>query len=132
MTAIWEDALDKIADGKITATEFKAKQQAWVHQLVTDAKSLSITISNSSPKPAMKKSSIPSTGANKFSNNNSKPAVKTTTAAKNTPSQTKAGGKKCPACGQGQMVEKKAKASGKVFLGCNTWPKCNHVEWPKK
>lgn len=126
LTAIWEDALDKIAEGKITADEFKSKQHIWVQQLVTDARNLSITITSSAPaktsassgsKPAAKSTSKPATtGA-------SKPATKT---------PAKTSGKTCPTCGTGQLVEKVAKASGKKFLGCNTWPKCNHTEWPKK
>lgn len=39
--------------------------------------------------------------------------------------------KACPSCGTGHLVEKTAKASGKKFIGCSTWPKCNYVEWPK-
>lgn len=39
--------------------------------------------------------------------------------------------KACPSCGKGHLVEKTAKASGKKFTGCSTWPTCNYVEWPK-
>ena len=39
--------------------------------------------------------------------------------------------KACPSCGKGHVVEKTAKASGKKFFACSTWPTCNYVEWPK-
>lgn len=121
LTAIWEDALDKIAEGKISATDFKSKQQAWVQQLVTDAQTLSIKITSTAPPK------------NAYTKTASKPASKSAASKPaSTAPKTKSSGKKCPACGQGELVEKKAKASGKIFLGCNTWPKCNHVEWPKK
>lgn len=36
----------------------------------------------------------------------------------------------CPRCG-GQMVARKAKASGIPFLGCANFPQCRHTVWPK-
>ena len=36
----------------------------------------------------------------------------------------------CLKCG-GKMVSRKAKASGKQFLGCINFPKCRHTVWPK-
>ena len=127
LTAIWEDALDKIAEGKITVAEFKSKQQSWVQQLVTDAQSLSINISNNANSNAKSKPTYQTNTSNQVKSNTAKTATKT--ASK---SVSKTTGQNCSACGQGQMVEKKAKASGKIFLGCNTWPKCTNVEWPKK
>jgi DNA topoisomerase-1 len=37
-------------------------------------------------------------------------------------------GVKCPDDG-GMMVEKRGRMRGKVFYGCNNWPKCNFVAW---
>ncbi|HXW76767.1 MAG TPA: type I DNA topoisomerase [Candidatus Eremiobacteraceae bacterium] len=34
----------------------------------------------------------------------------------------------CPV-DQGMIVEKRGRARGKVFYGCNNWPKCNFVAW---
>lgn len=123
LTAVWEDALDKIALGKLGADLFKQKQNQWITQLVEEAKNTEIgSIAQNLPTPAKstKKSSSggsPSTSAPK----------KTTSSNSN----SKGKGTTCPQCKKGQMVEKTAKASGKKFFGCSTWPACNHVEWPK-
>ncbi|MCL5103976.1 MAG: type I DNA topoisomerase [Armatimonadetes bacterium] len=37
---------------------------------------------------------------------------------------------KCPACAEGDIVEKKSK-KGKVFYGCNRYPECAWVSWDK-
>lgn len=36
----------------------------------------------------------------------------------------------CPKCG-GRLVTRIAKSSGKQFIGCNNFPKCRHILWPK-
>ena len=37
---------------------------------------------------------------------------------------------KCPKCNQGEIIEKKSKR-GKLFFGCNQWPKCDFALWYK-
>jgi DNA topoisomerase-1 len=37
----------------------------------------------------------------------------------------------CPACRQGELVEKTSKKTGKAFWGCNRYPACDHVAWYK-
>ncbi|MEN6356786.1 MAG: type I DNA topoisomerase [Armatimonadota bacterium] len=37
---------------------------------------------------------------------------------------------KCPACGEGEILEKKSK-KGKIFYGCNRYPECSWVSWDK-
>ena len=63
----------------------------------------------------------------------SAPAKKTSSFAKSGATKPAAGGKgkTCPTCNKGQLVEKTAKASGKKFFGCSSWPNCNYTEWPK-
>lgn len=39
-------------------------------------------------------------------------------------------GVKCPACGQGEIVERKSK-KGKTFFGCNNYPACKTAFWSK-
>jgi len=39
-------------------------------------------------------------------------------------------GIKCPKCGEGDIVERKSKR-GKVFYGCNKYPKCDFALWSK-
>ena len=36
----------------------------------------------------------------------------------------------CPDCGEGEMVEKRSR-KGKVFFGCNRYPKCTFASWDK-
>jgi len=37
---------------------------------------------------------------------------------------------KCPKCNQGEIVEKRTK-KGKIFYGCNNYPKCDFAAWDK-
>ncbi|NTU67026.1 MAG: type I DNA topoisomerase [Candidatus Moranbacteria bacterium] len=39
-------------------------------------------------------------------------------------------GIKCPKCGKGDIVERKSK-KGRLFYGCNTYPKCDFALWNK-
>jgi DNA topoisomerase-1 len=39
-------------------------------------------------------------------------------------------GMKCPACGQGELIERRSKR-GKTFYGCNRYPDCAFVAWTK-
>lgn len=118
LTAIWEDALDKIAEGKMSSQAFKQKQNEWVVKLVEEAKNVQIDKIEQSA-PVKSGSSKASVGTKSSSSSSSAP--------KSAPK-----GKTCPKCKQGSLVKKTAKASGKEFIGCNTWPKCDYVEWPKK
>lgn len=120
LTAIWEDALDKIAEGKMSSQSFKQKQNEWVIKLVEEAKLVQIDkIEQTTPVKSggYAKANVGSKSTSSKTSSPSKPASK---------------GKICPKCKQGNLVKKFAKASGKEFIGCNTWPKCDYVEWPKK
>jgi DNA topoisomerase-3 len=124
LTAVWEDALDRIAAGTITAQTFKEKQNQWITQLIEEAKKTQIGAIAGGPAGNSKFSGGSSSGkVNVGAGGGSKAASGSKPAAK--------GGKKCPKCGVGQMSERTAKASGKKFMGCNNYPKCDHVEWPK-
>ena len=120
LTAIWEDALDKIAEGKLTSAVFRQKQNQWITQLVEEAKNstMGAIAQNLPPVKTAAKSA---------------PAKKTSSFAKSGATKPAAGGKgkTCPTCNKGQLVEKTAKASGKKFFGCSSWPNCNYTEWPK-
>jgi DNA topoisomerase-1 len=35
----------------------------------------------------------------------------------------------CPACREGELVERRGKQSGKAFWSCSRYPACAHVEW---
>lgn len=120
LTAIWEDALDKIADGKLSATEFKDKQHIWVQQIVNDAKNVTLNITNTSTTNSK------TVGKSSSSNNY---ASKSKTSAPKAPAKLTT--TQCPTCKAGMLIERKTK-DGKTFLGCNKFPNCKHVEWPKK
>ena len=49
---------------------------------------------------------------------------------KNIKSIEKTIGMKCPKCSEGEVIEKKTKR-GRVFYGCNRWPKCDFASWQK-
>lgn len=115
LTAVWEDALDRIASGGLAANTFRDKQNQWVVQLVEEAKKTDIgVIENVSKESTAKKTKS-----------------STTSSSSKSKSPSKSSGKKCPKCGVGEMKERVAKNSGKKFLGCTNYPKCNHSEWPK-
>lgn len=40
-------------------------------------------------------------------------------------------GVKCPKCGSGQLVERRTRKGGRVFWGCNKYPKCKMATWNK-
>ncbi len=124
LTAVWEDALDRIATGTLTATTFREKQNQWVIQLIEEAKKTTMgAIVNTAP--AGKTTS--SAGKIKVGGSTYAKAP-----AKSASSAKPAGkGKVCTKCQKGQMVERTAKASGKKFMACNNYPTCNNVEWPK-
>jgi DNA topoisomerase-1 len=40
-------------------------------------------------------------------------------------------GVKCPKCGKGQLIERRTRKGGKVFFGCNQFPRCKFATWDK-
>jgi len=40
-------------------------------------------------------------------------------------------GVKCPNCGEGDLIERRTKKGGRVFWGCNRFPKCKTASWNK-
>lgn len=40
-------------------------------------------------------------------------------------------GVKCPECKEGQLVERRTKKGGRLFYGCNKFPKCKYATWEK-
>jgi len=43
----------------------------------------------------------------------------------------KLSGVKCPKCQSGQLVERRTRKGGKLFWGCNKFPKCKFATWDK-
>ncbi len=50
---------------------------------------------------------------------------------KNIVSITVFSGVKCPNCEEGQLVERRTRKGGRVFWGCNKFPKCKTATWDK-
>lgn len=108
LTAVWEDALDKIAEGKITSALFKEKQNQWVAQLVEEAK-------NTKMKPIT-------------SSSNTQPGSSKSSGSGNNARKDKG---PCPKCKTGTLYEGKTK-TGKKVIGCSNWnkePKCDYTQW---
>lgn len=40
-------------------------------------------------------------------------------------------GVKCPKCKEGQLVERRTRKGGRIFYGCNKFPKCKYATWKK-
>lgn len=110
LTAMWEDALDKIAQNKLSLNDFLAKQTAWVQQLVDEAKKTDIDVSG------LLESNPPSKGGAKSSGGAPKAPAQST-------------GEVCPKCKVGQLLKRGPTKSGKYFLGCNNYPKCDFTKW---
>lgn len=111
-TAIWEDALDKIADGKFSVEDFKERQHIWVNQIIAEANKATFTNMQSAAPATSASSSSKSTGAKKSA-------------------PPKSTGKTCPACKKGTLIERKSK-NGNPYYACSDYQNCKHFEFPKK
>lgn len=40
-------------------------------------------------------------------------------------------GIKCPRCKEGQLIERRTRKAGKIFYGCNKFPRCKFATWDK-
>lgn len=40
-------------------------------------------------------------------------------------------GVRCSGCGEGQLVERRTRKAGRIFWGCNRFPKCKFATWDK-
>lgn len=117
-TAQWEAYLDDVANGKIKGEQFEAQQKKVSAWIVDFAKKMSLQPIEGMKAPVKK----------------SYTASKTSPAKKTSGSSSTSKGKKCPKCGQGNMVARQVKSGpkqGTKFLGCSNYPNCNHSEWPK-
>lgn len=50
---------------------------------------------------------------------------------KNIQAIVKFAGVKCPDCKEGQLIERRTRKAGKIFYGCNKFPKCKFATWDK-
>ncbi len=132
LTAVWEDALDKIASGQLSSSMFKEKQKQWIAQLIQEAQNADLSTIKNVTAPTKATSSKASVGKSTNKTYSKSPTAKNTASSTNKTMAKPSSNKKCPKCDVGYLVERTAKASGNKFLGCNNYPKCNHAEFPKK
>lgn len=132
LTARWETILDAIASGTVQLSVFEQRQQMWVKQLVASAAATPLPPlpqdTGVAASPARRSASGSGAGARGKTGGTSarKPAAKGA-------GKPAGGGKACPKCGKGTMVQRQIKAgphAGKSFLGCTNYPACKHSEWP--
>ncbi|WP_130472552.1 DNA topoisomerase [Candidatus Magnetaquicoccus inordinatus] len=143
-TAVWEQALDDIAQGQGSLAEFQAKVELWVTRLTEQVKRrspLERSIGLSSPAVVAEGSASPAcpqcgrpmrqrrSAQGEFWGCSGYPACRgtlpgTAGAAISDPTGV---GAPCPLCKKGQLVTRTAhrgKNKDQPFLGCNQYPAC--------
>lgn len=121
LTARWEQALDAIAQGKISLGTFqqKRKNNGSSKLSVKHPIARCLCILDRSKPQAVAKKAPP------------REAPRKKQGRQKTSSGTQ--GKTCPKCKR-PMAQRTVKAgakAGTVFFGCTGFPACNHSEWPK-
>lgn len=106
VTALWEDQLAAIERGEVTAEAFLAQQSQSIAGHIEKARGTTVKLAGAPQRAAKMPPPPPIDGH----------------------------GSACPACGQGAMQTRQAKAGkfkGQSFLGCSRYPDCKHSIWPK-
>ncbi len=122
-TALWEQVLDDIAEGRTSLDDFLNKQCGFIRQMIEYLSGQTISLAPSSQGVKKAKSA-----AGRKRSTGSQPANAT-----NTPGDRKwVEGQACPVCETGKLqlkTIKTGKNKGKHFLGCNHFPKCRAFTW---
>lgn len=130
LTARWEHALDAIAAGNFTLSDFQQKQELWIRGLISSA-STSVLPRSTMPQQSQASSSSASKSTYKPKSTTAKSS---SSAKKSTPAKSSSNSsqnQKCSKCGK-DMLERTVKAgpnAGKKFLGCSGYPACNNSVW---
>lgn len=142
MTAIWETALEKIADGKVDHNRFNANIVAWtktnVEELIANPPTMNITINSKYKCPNCDKPLLPKKG--KFGNywacsdRDCRTSFKEFQKGPLFPIE--GDGDKCSKCADGTMQTRSTSGTkdkpASVFLGCKNYPECKNSIWPTK
>ncbi len=150
-TAVWEQALDDIAQSKGDLAEFISQQADWVGRIVRQSTNQTATAAaptfsaDSQPCPDCGQPMRRRKGKNGwFWGCSAYPQCKATLPdKKGKPKKTKAArarkpkpggkvGETCPECKKGKLVHRSIKNGenqGKPFLGCTGYPKCSYFSW---
>jgi DNA topoisomerase-3 len=117
MTALFEQALDAIAEGKMEPERFIEGQKRWIVSAIDHARAYKMDVA-----PYVRESKAGGPKAN-----GSKPGTSGT-------AQSKQGNKPpgawdCPKCKGGWMLlRKSSKPGAEEFFGCSKYPECKHTE----
>lgn len=161
LSAMWETVLDQIAEGRVELDLFVQKQEAWVAQLVNEAKATKLgemphsgtsgfptsggasaggAGAARSPRGAGAGSRV-SSGAGSTRSASSRPAGSSSGSGASAGAKTPPTpgsvvvGSTCLKCKKGTMKLRQAKTglkAGKAFLGCSNYPACkNAVDLPE-
>jgi DNA topoisomerase-3 len=143
-TAVWEQALDDIAQGESSLAIFQDKAVLWVTKLVSQVKGRCMS-GNTPPPPltAMAAPACPLCGRPMrrrqsargwFMGCSGYPACKAILPEQAdqlaAPLPAPAAGQPCPACKTGHLVKRTAtqgKNKGHPFVGCSHFPKCRYT-----
>lgn len=106
MTALFEQALDAIAEGKMEPERFLDGQKRWIVSAIEHAKSFKMDVA-----PYVREAG--SGGSKSAPKQSAKPKDATA----------------CPKCGKGWMKQRESKQRpGDIFFGCSAFPECKHTE----
>ena len=143
-TAVWEQALEAIAEGKGNARQFVEDQATMITRLTTQIKqqlpgpfNALAHAAETYACPECNHPLVRRTGTSGFfwGCRNYPECKATLPDAKGKPGQPRSKaestGQRCPECEQGVLLTRtvrKGKKQGKTFLGCNRYPECMHTE----
>lgn len=106
MTALFEQALDAISEGKLGADDFIEKQKVWISSAIDHARTYKMDVTPYSKPPK-------GGGAKSGTKGGPKPSD----------------AKDCAKCGKGWMKKRESKLKpGEYFYGCSAYPECKHTE----
>ncbi len=118
-TALWEQALDEIANGRCGLDDFLAQQRGLMTTLVLAIKA-QVVLPDHPASAAPQSRGKPPTAKRP-------PAAKRQAATANPGSEAQG----CPKCKNGKLVQKtvrKGSRAGQKFWACNGWPECSFVQ----
>ena len=155
-TALWEQALEDIAQGRGDMATFLERQAEWVRALVHRVQEGSAGIEASTsrhPCPECGRPMRRRKGAQgwfwgcsgypecrctlpdargKPGKRKSGKSGKVSAARREKPARSGSAGNACPECGDGSLVQRtvrNGKNAGREFLGCSRYPRCRYFAW---
>jgi len=156
-TALWEQALDDIAQGRMQLAPFLERQIQWLHAMVEQARvqvgqaGAGLPAAETHPCPDCGRPMRRRKGSSGYfwgctgypgcrgslPDARGKPGKPRTSPGKaRVPAGSPTGaGQACPGCGKGVQVQRsmnKGKNQGRAFIGCSRFPECKHFQWARE